>query len=173
MDTDTYRKPQDWLKWFGNEVGHFRAAVGGDGAPFGNWGESISLLVSYLNVGPRVVSPNDSFLLFGANCKETHDVVVQFCKLLADNFAAIEQRIYTIGDVAVKFTFDLVPSDMKFLPFINGELCQLLLCQFCQLLLQLCKCKHCYSQTHFLIHEGNTKEINTKTEFGYVMKHLH
>ena len=24
-----------------------------------------------------------------------------------------------------------------------------------------------------LIHEENTKEINTETEFGYVMKHLH
>ena len=29
-----------------------------------------------------------------------------------------------------------------------------------------------WSQT-ILIHEENTKEINTKTEFGYVMKHLH
>ena len=24
-----------------------------------------------------------------------------------------------------------------------------------------------------IIHEGNTKKINTETEFGYVMKHLH
>ena len=24
-----------------------------------------------------------------------------------------------------------------------------------------------------IIHEENTKEINTKTKFGYVMKHLH
>ena len=24
-----------------------------------------------------------------------------------------------------------------------------------------------------IIHEENTKEINTETEFGYVMKHLH
>ena len=24
-----------------------------------------------------------------------------------------------------------------------------------------------------IIHDKNTKEINTKTEFGYVMKHLH
>ena len=168
MDTDTYRKPQDWLKWFGNEVGHFRAAVGGDGAPFGKWDESISLLVSFLNVGPRVASPNDSFLLFGANCKETHDVVVQFCKLLADNFAAIEQRIYTIGDVAVKFTFDLVPSDMKFLPFINGELSNSAndFPSFANASIVILK--HI-----FLIHEGNTKEINTETEFGYVMKHLH
>ena len=29
-----------------------------------------------------------------------------------------------------------------------------------------------WSQT-ILIHEENTKEINTKTEFGYVMKHLY
>ena len=123
LDTDCYRKPEDRLRWFGGEFGHFRVAVGGDGAPFGKWDESVSWLVSFLNVGPRIASPNDNFLLFGANCKETDEVVVQFCKLLAKECAEIEQRTYTIGDdVTVKFTFDLVPSDMKFLAFINGEI---------------------------------------------------
>ena len=45
-----------------------------------------------------------------------------FCKLLTDNCAAIEQRNFNIGDVQVKFTFDLFPSDMKLLAFVNGEL---------------------------------------------------
>ena len=27
--------------------------------------------------------------------------------------------------------------------------------------------------TSLIIHDQNTKEINTETEFGYVMKHLH
>ena len=35
----------------------------------------MSWLISFLNVGPRVASPNDNFLLFGANCKEDHMVV--------------------------------------------------------------------------------------------------
>ena len=37
--------------------------------------------------------------------------------------------------------------------------------------------KQCRSSLFFsnslIIHQENTKEINTKTEFGYVMKHLH
>ncbi len=122
FDTDPYRKAEDKLRWFGSEVGHFRVAVGGDGAPFGKWDESMSWLVSFLNVGPRVASPNDNFLLFGANCKETHEIVKRFCKLLADNCAAIEQRTYNVSGVQVKFSFDLFPSDMKFLAFVNGEL---------------------------------------------------
>jgi hypothetical protein len=85
-------------------------------------GMSLSFLVSFLNVGPRFASPNDNFLLFGANCKETHDTVKRFCKLLAENCAAIEQRTYNVGGVQVKFSFDLFPSDMKFLAFGNGEL---------------------------------------------------
>jgi hypothetical protein len=82
----------------------------------------MSWLVSFLNVGPRVASPNDNFLLFGANCKETHGVVVKFAKLIRDQSAAIELKTYVMCDVQVKFTFDLVPSDMKFLVFLNGEL---------------------------------------------------
>ena len=81
LDTNCYRKPEERLRWFGGDVGHFRVAVGGDGVPFGKWDESMSWLVSFLNVGPRVASPNDNYLLFGANCKETDEVVVQFCKL--------------------------------------------------------------------------------------------
>ena len=100
----------------------FYSVVGGDGASFGKWDESVSWLVSFPNVGPKVASPNDNFLLFGANCKETNEVVVQFCKLLAKECAEIEQRSYTISGMNVKFTFDLVPSDMKFLAFINGEI---------------------------------------------------
>ena len=42
--------------------------------------------------------------------------------ILAKECAEIEQRTYTIGDVTVKFTFDIVPSNMKFLAFINGEI---------------------------------------------------
>ena len=122
LETDQYRKPEDKLRWFGSEFGHFRVAVGGDGAPFGRWDESTSWLVSFLNVGPRVASPNDNFLLFGENCKETHEVVVQFSKQLASNCAAIEQKTYQINSKPIKFTFDLVPSDMKFLAFLNGEL---------------------------------------------------
>ena len=34
-------------------------------------------------------------------------------------------------------------------------------------------CLNYYISNSLIIHEENTKEINTETEFGYVMKHLH
>lgn len=58
----------------------------------------------------------------GLIVKKSLQIVVQFCKLLAKECAEIEQRSYTIGDVTVKFTVDLLPSDMKFLTFIKGEI---------------------------------------------------
>ena len=82
----------------------------------------MSWLVSFLNVGARVASPNDNFLLFGANCKEDHPAVRLFTKQLASQIEEIEQKTYTVSGVHVTFSFELVPSDMKFLCFINGEL---------------------------------------------------
>ena len=121
LETDPIRKDSEKLIWFG-EKGAFKVSVGGDGAPFGKWDESMSWLVSFLNVGARVASPNDNFLLFGANCKEDHPAVRQFTKQLASQIEEIEKKTYTVSGVQVTFSFELVPSDMKFLCFINGEL---------------------------------------------------
>ena len=46
-------------------------------------------LVSFLNVGPWVASPNENFLLFGANCKEDHMVVELFTSKLVKDIAVI------------------------------------------------------------------------------------
>ena len=121
LETDPKRKESERLIWFG-EKGAFKVAIGGDGAPFGKWDESMSWLVSFLNVGARVASPNDNFLLFGANCKEDHPAVRLFTKQLASQIEEIEKTSYTVLGVQVTFSFELVPSDMKFLCFINGEL---------------------------------------------------
>ena len=61
FETDKYRKDNEKLKWFGEREGTFKVAIGGDGAPFGKWDQSMSWLISFLNVGPRVASPNDNF----------------------------------------------------------------------------------------------------------------
>ena len=122
LQTDPFRKEGKKLRWFGAAKGNFKAALGGDEAPFGKWDESISWLVSFLNVGSRVASPNDNFLLFGANCKETDEVVDKFAKQLKDQIAAIESKNYFIGDLPVTFSCELVPSDIKFLALLNGEL---------------------------------------------------
>ena len=58
----------------------------------------MSWLISFLNVGPRVASPNDNFLLFGANCKEDHMVVSRFTVKLATDMEKIESKIlHSIG----------------------------------------------------------------------------
>ena len=80
--TNQYRKDSDKLTWFGEREGTFKASIGCDGAPFGKWDQSMSWLISFINVGPRVASPSDNFLLFGANCKE---VVVRLTEKIADD----------------------------------------------------------------------------------------
>ena len=82
----------------------------------------MSWLISLLNVGPTVASPNNNFLLFGANCKEDHKVVVRFTEKLAADIEVIEKKTYAVMRREVNFSFDLLPGDMKFLAFINGEL---------------------------------------------------
>ena len=82
LETDPMRKDDERLSWFGKTCA-FKVAIGGDGAPFGKWDESMSWLVSFINVGARVASPNDNFLLFGANCKEDHPAVRLFTKQLS------------------------------------------------------------------------------------------
>ena len=73
-------------------------------------------------MGSRVASPNDNFIFFGANCKEDHKVVQIFTKQLLSDIARIESKIYLVDNRKVTFSFELVPSDMKFLAFLNGEL---------------------------------------------------
>ena len=82
----------------------------------------MSWLVNFINVKARVASPNDNFLLFGANCKEDHPAVRLFTKQLSSKIEEIENNTYTVLGKQVTFSFELVPSDMKFLSFINGEL---------------------------------------------------
>ena len=58
------------LIWFQGQVNTFHVSLGGDGAPFGKDDTACAWLVSLLNIGRGVLSSNENFLLFGANCKE-------------------------------------------------------------------------------------------------------
>lgn len=106
FETDQYRKPGDKLVWYSEREGAFKVAIGGDGAPFGKWDQSMSWLLSFLNVGPRVASHNDNFLLFGANCKEDHMVVSRFTVKLATDIEVIESKSYTV--MGKRVTFHLI-----------------------------------------------------------------
>ena len=56
----------------------FALAIGGDGAP----AIGMTILVSILNVGERLPSSKEQFLLFGGNVEENSDAVVNFLKIL-------------------------------------------------------------------------------------------
>ena len=98
FETDEYRKDNDKLTWFGEREGTFKVAIGGDGAPFGKWDQAMSWLISFLNVGPRIASSNDNFLLFGANCKEDHKVIVRFTEKLASDRGNREENLHGNGE---------------------------------------------------------------------------
>ena len=55
---------KETLQWFGK-------TEGGDGCPFGKNESACSFLLSFINVGKRVASSNDNFVIFGDNCEET------------------------------------------------------------------------------------------------------
>ena len=111
---------------FGAEPYTFYVALGGDGAPFGKDDSACSWLVSILNIGKGVLSSNENFLLFGANCKENCVPVIRFINHLMTDIRRIESTTYTLecqgSPVNLKFYISELPNDMKMLAFLGGEL---------------------------------------------------
>lgn len=108
------------------ETNTFHVALGGDGAPFGKDDSACAWLVSILNIGQGVLSSNENFLLFGANCSENCVPVTRFLQKLLTDIMRIENTTYTISCnneiVSVKFVISELPNDMKMLAFLGGEL---------------------------------------------------
>ena len=101
---------------------HFRVACGADGAPFGKDDEATAWLVSFLNSGTHIGSEKENYLLAGANCSESHVVMQRFAKRLIHSFQSIERETFFVRGFSVKFSLELLPSDMKFLASYCGEL---------------------------------------------------
>ncbi|RUA06489.1 MAG: hypothetical protein DSY43_01895 [Gammaproteobacteria bacterium] len=114
------------LIWFKGQTNTFFVSLGGDGAPFGKDDVATAWLVSFLNVGRGVLSSNENFLLFGANCTENAIPVQRFIRVLVNEICDIEKSSYTVhvntSAVTVKFHFAELPNDMKMLAFLAGEL---------------------------------------------------
>lgn len=55
-----------------------RGEVWGDGCPFGKNESASSFLISSLNVGKRVASKRDNFLVFGGNVEETLPMIKEY-----------------------------------------------------------------------------------------------
>jgi len=97
-------------------------AIGGDGAP----GSGCLFLISFLNVGERICSSSENFLLFGANVAENSFIIRKFLmKLIADlHFLESKVFIITIKEKQYKVEFKVseFPNDLKMLAFLAGEL---------------------------------------------------
>ena len=70
------------LKGFAKSTGTFQIALVGDGCPFGKNESASSFLVRFLNVGRRVASSYDNFLIFGANCDESSSCYKEICEVI-------------------------------------------------------------------------------------------
>ena len=112
-----------FFKHFGSQPYQFKIAIGADGAPFGKEDKATAWLLSFLNVGKHIQSQNDNFLLCGAICSESHTGMKRFSKkLLHDIYYHIEKQEYSVNGITVRFTVELVQSDMKWLATVAGEL---------------------------------------------------
>ena len=115
LSANNYRK--DKLNWFGKQEGTFKVAIGGDGAPFGKDDQALAWLVSFLNVGQRVCSSAENFLLIGANCSEDCEPVRRYVVLLERQMTEIEGEMISVETGRkkkfVSFQFELLPNDMK------------------------------------------------------------
>lgn len=112
------------LSWLGKAPGTFLVAIGADGAPFGKDNKATLWLVTFLNLGNRIASCDDRFLLLGANCKEDHPAMIKYATEIRREIVLIESKTYQPQghDIAINFKFELVPSDMKWLATFSGEL---------------------------------------------------
>ena len=114
------------LHTFNNESNTFHVSLGGDGAPCGKDDSATAWLVGFLNIGQGILSSNENFLLFGANCTENCLPVTRFVAKILTDIQHIEKTIYPIvcndTTINVKFVFSELPNDMKMLAFLGGEL---------------------------------------------------
>ena len=115
-------KQKPFLEWYGKPLGTFFIAIGANGAPFGRENEATSWLVSFLNVGKRIASCNKNMLLAGANCKEDHPCTNAYAKLLRQEIDQIQKQSYKFRGITVTFSVELLPTDMKYLASVSGEL---------------------------------------------------
>ena len=78
------------INWF-NEAHTFQVAIGADGAPFGKFDQSCSCLISFLNIGHKVLRSEENFLILGSNCSETSTAVKRYISILCKEIDQIER----------------------------------------------------------------------------------
>ena len=76
----------------------------------------------FLNRGKHVLSSNESFMIFGADCSEDAVVVRHYVFYLFKEISVMEKQSFSISDREIKFKFSEFPNDLKMLAFLAGEL---------------------------------------------------
>ena len=76
------------IDWFG-EPNTFQIAIGGDRVPFGKHEHSCAWLISFFNIGHRILSSDDNFLIFGSNCSEESPVVKAYISMISKEIVQI------------------------------------------------------------------------------------
>ncbi|CAB4043150.1 Hypothetical predicted protein [Paramuricea clavata] len=113
------------FNWFGAPY-TFVIYLGGDGAPFGKDDTSCAWLISFLNIERGVLSSNQNYLLFGANCSENCIPAQRFIKLLLTDIYSLEKEPISCThdgkQVMVRFSIGELTNDMKMIAFLAGEL---------------------------------------------------
>ena len=83
-------------------------------------------MLSFLNIGHRIASSAENFLVFGADTEENSVLVRRYMLKLLSDLQFLESKVFNIilKDVPYKVEFKLgeLPQDMKMLAFLAGEL---------------------------------------------------
>ena len=100
----------------------FLMAVGGDEAPL----SGTTFLFSFLNVGKRIASSFENYIIFGGNVKENGQVVRRYVLELLSQLKYLESEVFTVEmsgkNIMVEFKVESLPNDLKMLAFLAGEL---------------------------------------------------
>ena len=100
----------------------FILSIGGDGAPL----TGCCFLISFLNVGNRLTTSKENYLIFGGNVEESSHVVRRFVLRVLSDIRYLESQVFQINlnskTYKVEFKLGELPNDMKMLAFLAGEL---------------------------------------------------
>ena len=82
--------------------------------------------VSFLNVGKRILSGSETFMVFGGDVKENSLIVKRFVEKAIEDFIYLESKVFLVSvdteNVKVEFKLAELSNDMKMLSFLAGEL---------------------------------------------------
>ncbi|KAK3731921.1 hypothetical protein QZH41_000273 [Actinostola sp. cb2023] len=138
------------LHWFQEQEGHFLVALGADGAPFGKDETATSFVVSFLNVLDGIQSCDNNFLLMGANCDETHELMFAYSEHVFDEMEKIEDKTYEVEDYMCGFTCTCIHHHYYYYySYYCYCYCYYCYCYYYYSYYCYCYCYYCYCYCYY------------------------